>query len=86
MQTVLVAAGSMELKFTKHAEDMLEERKIDRSKVEAAIQCPDWTETAGNEVWCAFKMVGAKVLRIVVTGREEPFTVITRYYDRRLRR
>jgi hypothetical protein len=76
----------MTLKFTKHAEDMLEERQIDRSLVEAVIRRPDWTENAENEIWYAFKRVGPKVLRIIVKGAKEPFTVITLYYDRRLRR
>jgi hypothetical protein len=76
----------MTLKFTKHAENMLEERQIDRNLVEAAIRRPDWTENAENEIWYAFKRVGPKVLRIVVKGVKEPFTVITLYYDKRLRR
>lgn len=76
----------MTLKFTKHAEDMLEERQIDRDLVEAAIRRPDWTETAEHDVWYAFKRVGSKVLRIVVKGAREPFTIITLYYDKRLRR
>ncbi len=38
-----------------------------------------------TEVWHAFKKIGKKVLRVVIKGREEPYTVITMFYDKRMR-
>ncbi|MDI6916542.1 MAG: DUF4258 domain-containing protein [Thermoplasmatales archaeon] len=76
----------MIIKFTKHAEDMLKERNIDRNLVESAVQNPDWKEAPKNELWCAFKRVGVKVLRVVVKGEEKPYTVITAYYNKRLKK
>ncbi|MEW5759230.1 MAG: DUF4258 domain-containing protein [Candidatus Thermoplasmatota archaeon] len=76
----------MIIKFTKHAEDMLKERNIDRKLVESAILKPDWKENAKNDVWCAFKYVGTKVLRAVIKGREKSYTIITIYYDKRLKK
>jgi hypothetical protein len=75
----------MTIKFTKHAEDMLRERNIDKTLVESAIQNPDWKENTENELWYALKKVGPKVLRIVVKGKEKPYTVITTYYNKRLK-
>ena len=68
----------MQIRFTKHAEDMLRERNIDRTLVESAVQNPDWKKDADNELWYAFKRVGTKVLRTVVKGKEKPYTVIGR--------
>lgn len=76
----------MTIKFTKHAEDMLKERKIDISLVESAVQNPDWKEDGEDELWHAFKRVGSKVLRVVIKGKEKPYTVITTYYDRRVKK
>ena len=76
----------MQIRFTKHAEDMLRERNIDRTLVESAVQNPDWKKDADNELWYAFKRVGTKVLRTVVKGKEKPYTVITTYYNKRLKK
>lgn len=73
--------------FTRHAEDMLRERKFTKEEIISFISNPDWWENDGQEaeVWHAFKRVGKKVLRVVIKGREEPYTVITMFYDKRLR-
>jgi len=38
-----------------------------------------------RHVWHAFRRVGKKVLREVIKGREKSYTVITMFYDKRLR-
>lgn len=76
----------MIIKFTKHAEDMLKERKIDRNLVESTVQNPDWKEDAEDELWYAFKRVGAKILKVVIKSKEKTYTVITTYYDKRLKK
>ncbi len=76
----------MTIKFTKHAKDMLKERKINRSLVESAVQNPDWKEDNEDELWYVFKRVGPKVLRVVIKGKEKPYTVITTYYDKRAKK
>jgi len=77
----------VKVSFTRHAEDMLKERKFTKEEIISIISNPDWRQNDEQEtdVWNAFKKVGDKVLRIVAKGREEPYTVITMFYDKRLR-
>ncbi len=71
--------------FTKHARDMLIERKFTEGQIISIIENPDWTEEKEGDVWHALKRVENRVLRIVIKGKEEPYTVITMFYDKRLR-
>ena len=73
--------------FTRHAEDMLKERKFAKEEIISVIRNPDWRENDEQEmeIWHAFKRVGKKVLRVVIKGQKEPYTVITMFYDKRLR-
>ena len=75
-----------EVVFTKHAEDMLQERGFSRDLIVDVVLHPDWSSPGEGEIWYAFKRMGNKVLRVVVKGKEKPFVVITMYFDRRLRR
>lgn len=77
----------VKVSFTKHAEDMLKERKITKEEIISVISNPDWRENDEQEIgiWHAFKRIGKKVLRVVIKGREELYTVITMFYDKRLR-
>lgn len=76
----------MNVRFTKHAENMLRERRFRKETVENIVQNPDWKEVGEEDIWFAFRKVGKKVIRVVVEGRRKPYTVITMYYDRRLER
>jgi spore maturation protein CgeB len=73
------------IKFTKHAEDMLKERNFTKHEILSVIEKPDWKEEKQEEIWHAFKRSQNKVLRVVIKGKEEPYTVITMFYDKRLR-
>ncbi len=77
----------VKVSFTKHAEDMLVERTFTKEGIISVIRNPDWqaNDEVEDDVWHAFKKIGKKVLRIVIKGREEPYTVITMFYDKRLR-
>lgn len=70
--------------FTKHAERMLIERKFRKGVIEDIIAQPEWTETGEGDIWYAFKRLGRKILRVVIKGNN-PSTVITMYFDRRLK-
>ena len=70
--------------FTKHAEHMLIERKFQKEVIEDIIAQPEWTETGEGDIWYAFKRLGRRILRVVVKGNN-PSTVITMYFDRRLK-
>jgi len=73
------------VRFTKHAEDMLRERELPRELVVDTVLNPDWTERETEEIWHAFKRVGERVLRVVVKGNQEPYLVITEFFDRRVK-
>ena len=77
----------IEVSFTKHAEDMLQERNFAREEIISIISNPDWlgNDESDVKIWHAFKRIGEKVLRVVIKGRKEPYIVITMFYDRRLR-
>jgi len=77
----------VKVNFTMHAEDMLRERKFKKEEIISVIGSPDWQEDdeQETEVWYAFKRVEKKVLRVVIKGRKEPYTVITMFYDKRMR-
>ncbi|HEY9204925.1 MAG TPA: DUF4258 domain-containing protein [Candidatus Methanoperedens sp.] len=77
----------VKVSFTKHAEDMLKERNFTKKEIISVIGNPDLRENneLETEVWHAFKKIGKKVLRVVIKGREEPYTVITMFYDKRMR-
>ena len=76
----------MDVEFTKHAEDMLKERKFDRAFIVDVVCNPERKERDIGNVWYAFRRVGDKVVRVVVNGKQKPYIVITMYYDRRLRK
>jgi hypothetical protein len=77
----------VKVNFTKHAEDMLIERAFTKEEIISAIGNPDLRVDDENEadVWHALKKMEKKVLRIVIKGREEPYTVKTMFYDKKLR-
>ena len=62
----------VKVKFTKHAEDMLIERKFTKEDIVSVIENPDWKENDEHEngIWHIFKKIGEKVLRIVIKGRQ----------------
>ena len=73
-----------DIKFTKHAEDMLIERKLQKELIKEIVAKPEWKDKGEGDTWYALKRIGGKVLRVVVKG-DKPFTVITMYFDRRLK-
>ncbi|MEA1999796.1 MAG: DUF4258 domain-containing protein [Euryarchaeota archaeon] len=75
----------MDVEFTKHAEDMLKERKFDRAFIVGVVDNPERKERGVDDVWYAYQRVGNKVVRVVVKGKQKPYIIITMYYDRRLR-
>ena len=75
-----------EILFTRHARVILKERKFTVEFIKDIVLNPDYKETNDDELWSAIKKVGQKVMRVVVKGEQKPYTVITMYYDRKLRK
>ncbi|MFP4052194.1 MAG: DUF4258 domain-containing protein [Thermoplasmata archaeon] len=63
--------------FTKHAEDMLVERNFSKDLIEEIVLDPDEKREGEGDVWYAIKEKEGKYLRVVVSGKEKPYTVVT---------
>jgi hypothetical protein len=79
------------LLFTKHAEDMLVERKIDRAWVVATISDPESIEPdpARPGVLRAFRRIpehGNRFLRVAYVSTGDTMRVVTVFFDRKRRR
>ena len=74
-----------DIQFTKHASNMLKERKLTRKLIIDSIKTPDFKEYGDGDIWYAIKKVGPRFLRVVISGKKKPYKVVTIYYDRRLR-
>jgi len=72
--------------YTKHAEDMLLERKIQRSLIELAIKQPDSSYIDDSGLAHLFKTIEEKVLRVVARRENNTYIIITMYYDRRMKK
>ena len=73
-----------DVQFTEHAKNMLKERKFTKKLIVDTVLNPDSKDVGEQSVWYAIRKLEHKVLRVVVTGEQKPYTVITMYYDRRL--
>ena len=76
--------------FTRHAEDMLFERGIDRAWVEATIRSPETLEPDAERpgVLRAFRRVserGGRMLRVVYAPTGDSLRVLTVFFDRKRR-
>ena len=49
------------------------------------VDNPERKKRGVGDMWYAYQRVGDKVIRVVVKGKQKPYTIITMYYDRRLR-
>jgi hypothetical protein len=77
-----------EFEFTKHAEDMLQEREIPERWIFDCINNPDRTEWENNETIHYIKAInefGNRFLRVVVNPLVMPKRIITFFFDKRLK-
>ncbi len=75
----------MEILFSQHAKDMLKERNFTQKEIKSVIRNPDRTEEKEGGVKHFLKQIQNRVLRIVVKESKTSYTVITMFYDRRLK-
>ena len=81
----------MELEFTQHAMDAMNERLIAIEWVEDAVSSPDLRtpDPADPEVERFYRRIPQhddRVLRVVVNTRFAPWRVVSVFFDRRMRR
>jgi len=80
----------VELDFTKHARDALEERQIPVEWVARVVTAPariepDAEDPALEHFLARIEEHGDRVLRVVVNPSVRPMLVITAFFDRRIR-
>jgi hypothetical protein len=74
--------------FTRHSEDMLIQREIDRQWIMATVLNPDALEAdpAKLGVFRAFRSIaerGGRVLRVVYAQDGDNFRILTAFFDRK---
>jgi hypothetical protein len=75
----------MELVYTKHAENVIFERKIERSWVDTTVEKPDYSRIGDDGNIHYFRSITeheGRILHVVVTVSIPP-KVITVFFDRR---
>ena len=74
--------------YQKHSLEQIVEREIDKSWVEDTLSNPDdIIEIDENEVHFKKKIIdyNNRYLRVIVNPKKEPITIITLFFDRRLK-
>ena len=77
------------MEFSKHFNQMLEERNIRRDWVDQALDVPDNVEDIEDGTRHYIKKIpgyGNRWLRVVINIRVNPNRAVTAFFDRRLRR
>ena len=77
------------MEFTKHFNQMLEERNIHREWVEKALQFPDNIEDHEDGTRHFIKQFPEyqnRWLRVVINVKTKPNRAVTAFFDRRLRK
>jgi len=80
-------ARSKPLRFTRHAEDAILERELDRSWIERTVREPEWSHRDPRRVGVERKFrtipeFGNRVLRVVCVESEHEIRVLTAFFDR----
>ena len=77
------------MEFSKHFNQMLEERNIRRDWVDQALEIPDDVEDVEDGTKHYIKQIheyGNRWLRVVINVQVNPNRAVTAFFDRRLRR
>ena len=80
----------MELEFTRHAREAMEQRGIAEDWVHSAANKPQRTEPDPVDAALEHRLTaipehGERILRVVVTPAVSPVRVITAYFDRKMK-
>ncbi len=68
----------MEIIYTAHAEEQLQERKIEKAWVEDTVQFPDVTQHEGHKYY-VIKRLNGKTLKVVYV-KEKYIKIITSHF------
>lgn len=74
--------------FSEHANDMLNERKINKAWVDLAVNDPDTKQDNSVDGTVHYikriKEYNNRYLRVVVNSSDQPIKIVTLFFDRRL--
>lgn len=76
------------MEFTKHCNQMIEERAINEEWINRAVQSPDRLEVREDGTKHFIKQIpehGNRWLRVIVNIKDKPNRAVTAFFDRRLR-
>lgn len=79
----------MDIEFSKHARDVMGERRIPEEWVRRAIAAPDQIESPADGTTHYIKAIaehGGRFLRVVVNPGVTPQRIVTVFFDRRVGR
>ncbi|WP_083850348.1 DUF4258 domain-containing protein [Rhodovulum sp. PH10] len=79
------------LRFSRHAEDVILERELDRSWIERTVRDPEWSHPDPKRPdlerrFRRFVEAGNRVLRVACVETEHEIRVVTAFLDRDARR
>ena len=72
----------MDIIFTKHAEEKLQERKISRELVISCVNASDYVVDSKHGSKIMHKLINDKLLRVVCSFQSDDCIVITQYYTK----
>ena len=80
----------MKLEYSQHAQDVMRERRIERSWVESAVSAPvlrtpDASDQDLERFYAPIQQNEGRILRVVVNTSSAPWRVITVFFDRGMR-
>jgi hypothetical protein len=77
------------IEFSRHAQIVLEERKICEAWIHRTLESADHIEKQGDGTIHYLKSIpeyGERFLRVVVNPNKNPRKIVTLFFDRRIRR
>jgi hypothetical protein len=75
----------MEIEYTDHAEENLDDREIKKEEVESAINNPDEIIDGGKKRKIIHKAKNGKLLRVICEGDKKAYKVVTAFYSKKER-
>ena len=71
--------------YSRHAEEKIKERRIDKEIVESALLDPEEIIHSRDNIKIAYKIVGNKLLRVIFKEEKDIWIIITAYLTKKNR-
>ncbi|MFH0977030.1 MAG: DUF4258 domain-containing protein [Spirochaetota bacterium] len=86
----MVMINHLKFDFTKHAEDVIKERRISLEFIERTILDPDLIENDISDINLEHRLKKIpeheyRVLRIILNKNSDPLRIVTVFFDRSMR-